>query len=265
MKSPVWPVLDPPGDPWAEPLPQNASADEEALFVAATTSVWRGAEEPELRVLAARLGRPGVLGPDPNPLPIGDRLPTEADLVRVAADHDPCVVAEGGDRVLGPFAQDAEPAAMRAAVALAAFLVGEDADVSPVDRWLRETAGELEHKLGFRAARAAPLLPYAVTVTGADQVSLRPLLSQGASAPTGPVPWRSLPAPAGGDGSVVFARVARTSSGFRPVTGITVPGWPAEAERWASWLAFALRRPTVEDLGRSLGHVLLRRVLECGW
>lgn len=265
MKAPVWPVLDRPGDPWAEPVPPDATPEEEALFVAATESVWRGRLAPELLALAERLGRSGELVPDHNPLPLGDLLPSEADLVRVATDHDPCAVAEGGDRVLGPFAEEAELGAMRAAVALAAFLVGEDADVSPVDRWLRETTAEQERKAGFRAARAAPLLPYAVTPVADGAVTLRPLLPQGPSAPVGRVAWRALPSPAGGDGTVVFARVARSSRGFCLVTGIGVPGWPAEAERWATWLAFALRRPTVEDLGRDLGHVLLRRVLECWW
>lgn len=264
MKIPIWPVAEPEGDPWGEPPLRDASPDEQALADAAIRSVWEDRERPELRALAERLGRTGEPRPDPAPLPLGDRLPSEVDLVRIATDHDPCVVAEGGDRVLGPFADEGDPATMRVAVALAAFLVGEDADVSPVDRWLRETEGELEVKAGLRAARGAPLLPYAVERAG-DRVRLRPLLPQGGSAPQGDLPWRPLPAPAGGEGDLVFARIARTSAGFRLVTGLVVPAWPAEAQRWVGWLAFALRRPSVEDLGRELGHVLLRRVLECGW
>ncbi|MCA9493339.1 MAG: hypothetical protein KC621_25585, partial [Myxococcales bacterium] len=187
MKTPVWPVAEPPGDPWADPAPPNRSAAEQALFVAATTSVWRGSAVPQLAELALGLGRSATLVPDPNPLPVATWLPTEAELVRVATDHDPCVVAEGGDRVLGPFAGDGDPQAMRAAVALAAFLVGEDADVSPVDRWLRETSGEAERKQGFRAARAAPLLPYRVAPLAEGRARLSPLLPQGASAPIGEI------------------------------------------------------------------------------
>jgi hypothetical protein len=63
----------------------------------------------------------------------------------------------------------------------------------------------------------------------------------------------------------VFARVARTPDGWRPVVALAVPGWPTEAGRWVRWLAWTLPRPSTEELGRRHGHTLARKILEKAW
>jgi uncharacterized protein YbdZ (MbtH family) len=207
--------------------------------------------------------RPPALRPERERAPIAARLPTVDDLLRIGLDHAPSLAAEGADRVLGPYALDAPREALREAVALAAFVVPEDDDTSPVDRVLRDLRGPAAE--GLRATRWAPLAPWRVRVTGGT-AEVTPLLLMGNGAPDGPVAWRALP-PCVEDASqdLVFARIANTPGGWRLVAGVAVPAAAAAhvAEAWSDLPEG--RPPTTEGTLRSAGHTLLRRTLELHW
>ncbi len=204
------------------------------------------------------------LRPERERAPLGPSLPTVDDLVRLGCDHAPSLAAEGADRVLGPFALDAPREALREAVALAAFLVPEDDDTSPVDRALRDVR-ERAVADGLRAARWAPLAPWRVRVAG-DAATVAPLLPMGTGAPDGPVAWRPLPAPCGEAApDLVFARLARGPDGWRLLAGLAIPEPPPGLlERLAAALPPG-RPPTTEGTLRAAGHTLLRRLLEHHW
>lgn len=194
--------------------------------------------------------------------PPGGRLPSVADLVRIGTDHAPSLVAEGPDRVLGPWAIDAPRDVLLVATALAAFLVPEDDDTTPVDRVLRESSGPAA--AGLRAARWAPLAPWTVEPCGDGRVVVTPLLPMGAGAPAGPVAWGPVPAVAGG-GALVFARIAPAPEGWALVAGLALPAPPAGTLSSVARRLPAGRPPTTEGTLRARGHALLRGLLEREW
>lgn len=205
------------------------------------------------------------LRPERERAPIGPLLPSVDDLLRLGCDHAPSLAAEGADRVLGPYALEAPLAARREAVALAAFLLPDDDDATPIDRWLRETR-DRDRADGVRAARWAPLAPFRAALEAPGVARLAPLLPMGTGAPDGPVAWRPLPDPTGdAAGDLIFARVARDPHGWRVVAGVSVPeGPPGLLARLADALPPG-RPPTTEGTLRRAGHVLLRRWLEHHW
>lgn len=205
---------------------------------------------------------PEWLRPERDRPPPGGLLPSVADLVRIGTDHAPSLVAEGPDRVLGPWAIDAPREVLLVATALAAFLVPEDDDTTPVDRVLRELSGPAA--AGLRAARWAPLAPWAVEPCGDGRVLVTPLLPMGSGAPAGPVAWGPVPAVAGG-GDLVFARIAPALEGWALVAGLALPAPPAGTLSSAARRLTAGRPPTTEGTLRARGHALLRGLLEREW
>lgn len=224
---------------------------------ARTEGVWDDPAEP------GPPGRVDGVRPERDRPPEPGRAAAVDDLLRLGADFAPSLAAEGADRVLGPFADDAPRELRRHAVALAAFLVPEDADRSPVERAIHELPGDVAQ--GLRCARWAPLAPWRLHPAGPGRVTLEPLLPMGTGVPPAPLDWPGVPAVDGADGEVVFARVAPAHGGWGLVAGIAAPPPPPG---WLLREARALpagRPPTTEGTLRARGHVLLRRWLEHRW
>lgn len=172
-------------------------------------------------------------------------VPSDEDLARIAADHDPTVGASGPDRLLGVWADTADRRSLLAAVAHAAALPPDDAPDAPLEREIRRRSGP--ERAALRAVLRAPLAPY--RVEGGRMVPLVPI-----PAPTGPVRLRPVARPAG-TAEVVFARVVEGPDGWEAVAPIGAPPLPTT---FGAWLA------ELPDLAHH-GHVLLRRVLESAW
>jgi hypothetical protein len=191
-------------------------------------------------------------------------MPSVDDLVRIGLDHAPSLAAEGVDRVLGPYALEASWDLRREAVALAAFLIPEDDDTTPIDRVLRDLRGGPAQ--GIRAARWAPLAPFTVEAPDQKTTLVSPLLPMGTGAPDTPVAWRPLPGVVPeATGHTVFARIGLTHSGWCVIAGFAVP--PVMADTLAAlYLTLPMGRPpSTEGTLRTAGTNLARRHLEQLW
>lgn len=263
---------------WPGPAdPRDAFADPAAAapFAEAIARVWLGLCSLESLVDEARaLGLDGPLPPGPRPPP-APRLPSDADLARLAADQDPAIGSFAPDRVLGPWADDADRDSLLAAVVHGAFVRGEGGEPSPAARHLRADRKHGADRAAVRPIERAPLAPWRLEGDRA-----LPLLSIGA-VPDGPVranrarspgeAWARprVAHPTGAGGSVVFARMVLGPDGWVAVAPIAVPALPTAVHAWVRLLAWEERLvescATLDELLARRGHTLLRRCLEDAW
>lgn len=261
-----WPFEGDPREPFGDDTGGRSA------FARAVAAAEAGlAPSDELLHEARRLGLTGALAPDTSPPEVPETLPSDADLVRVATEHDPGVAASAADQVLGPWADGADRHTRLVAVAWGALFPGDGWDTSPVSRWLRSRPGPpLAVRSGVVAVHRTPPALWRITALRGDTVELADVL--GLEAPTGPVLLRRPAVPVGEPavGGALAARIVRTTRGWEAVAPIVVPWVPAVVARWQLWGPLAARAAdgrvrTLPDVLRARGHHLARRLLETAW
>jgi hypothetical protein len=273
VKTPgLWPAELDGRDPFAELSPPS---EFDALWREVDTS---GCGQERLAERARALGLDEPLLPEASALPVAERAPELAALVRLGTDIDPALGASAPDLVLGPWGLTADAHTRAVAVAWGALHAMDEPPPSPVERWLRQRGGPRQLRASLVALRAAPPAPFGVLSwepgsDGGGIARLQPLLELGSCAPSGPVRVERPGTVAGPVrvGGGLVARVMRVQG---------EPGWvavgalccaePILPPHWlvrATWRERSAGLPvrTIAEVLRARGPHLVRRILEREW
>lgn len=233
-----------------------------------------------LRDLAEALGVAGLPPTDPRPVPRAGRLPSLAEMARIATDIDPSSGNTAPDRFLGPWADvldaaTADRRVLHTAVAASCFLpVDEDRHGrTPLIQWVRRKPHPpVEERERMRAVERAPCSAWRLLERTEAGWLLEDLVGLH-RAPAGPVAADDPPSVdgAGAPGDTLLARVVSAEGGWHAVLPLVVRGCPGreqvrtwlEVESW-SW-RLDRKVPSLEVMMRDRPHVLVRRVHEWAW
>lgn len=276
-----WPSAVDPCDPFPEPLrddpaPVDGRTSLKPLRVA-LADLWAGrAEEADVVSLFRARGLDRPFRARERPLPVGPRIPSEAELVEIATDADPAAGSIGADLVLGPVADGpVDRRTLQVAVALSAFFRGDGVVGAPHRRWHRiHPAPSVSDRAAVGAVAHAPLAPWRILRLAPHHVEVQDVIGLSSVAiPQGPVVLRGVGQPFGPPtvGGLLVSRIARGAQGWVATCPIAMPGdLPPAIPRWLRWLGWADRldrkgRISLVGVLARQGHQLTRRLLELRW